>query len=126
MSNAYPTADTKDAMTANAAGIPGFTGDAIRPGDARYDEVRQVFNGLIDKRPALVLQCRSQDDIVAAVRYAVDSGAEIAVRSGGHSVAGHSATDGGIVIDLTQMRGVRVDADARIAYVDAGARPMSR
>ncbi|MGV0747435.1 FAD-binding oxidoreductase [Mycolicibacter minnesotensis] len=108
-------------MTATTPTVPGFTGDAVYPGDARYDEVRQVFNGLIDKRPRVVLQCRSQDDIVAAVRYAVESGAQIAVRSGGHSVAGHSATDGGIVIDLTQMRGVRVDAQARIAYVDAGA-----
>lgn len=108
-------------MTATAPTVPGFTGEVISPGDARYDEVRQVFNGMIDKRPRMVLQCRSQDDIVAAVRYAVDSGAQIAVRSGGHSVAGHSATDGGIVIDLTLMRGVRVDPDNRIAYVDAGA-----
>lgn len=108
-------------MTATIPTVPGFSGEVIAPGDARYDEVRQVFNGMIDKRPRLVLQCRSQDDIVAAVRYAVAAGAEIAVRSGGHSVAGHSATDGGIVIDLTQLRGVRVDAQARIAYVDAGA-----
>lgn len=108
-------------MTATVPTVPGFSGEVIAPGDARYDEVRQVFNGMIDKRPRLVLQCRSQDDIVAAVRYAVAAGAEIAVRSGGHSVAGHSATDGGIVIDLTQLRGVRVDAQARIAYVDAGA-----
>lgn len=108
-------------MTATTPTVPGFTGDAVYPGDSRFDEVRQVFNGLIDKRPQVVLQCRSQDDIVAAVRYAVASGAEIAVRSGGHSVAGHSATDGGIVIDLTHMRGVRVDPTARLAYVDAGA-----
>ncbi|BBX12254.1 FAD-linked oxidase [Mycobacterium novum] len=108
-------------MTATAPAVPGFSGEVIAPSDARYDEVRQVFNGMIDKRPRVVLQCRSTDDIVAAVRYAVAAGAEIAVRSGGHSVAGHSATDGGIVIDLTLMRGVRVDAQARIAYVDAGA-----
>lgn len=103
------------------ATVPGFTGDAIYPDDARYDTARQVFNGMIDKRPQVVLQCRSREDIVAAVRYAVDAGAEIAVRGGGHSVAGHSTTDGGVVIDLTQMRGVRVDPQARIAYVDAGA-----
>lgn len=108
-------------MTATAPTVPGFTGDAVYPGDARYDEVRQVFNGLIDKRPQVILQCGSADDIVAAVRYAVASGAEIAVRSGGHSVAGHSTTDGGIVIDLTRLRGVRVDPEARVAYVEAGA-----
>ncbi|OBY32324.1 FAD-binding oxidoreductase [Mycolicibacter kumamotonensis] len=108
-------------MTATASTVPGFAGDAIYPDDPRYDEVRQVFNGMIDKRPRMVLQCRSRDDIVAAVRYAVDAGVEIAVRGGGHSVAGHSTTDGGVVIDLTQMRGVRVDTEARVAYVDAGA-----
>lgn len=108
-------------MTANAPTVPGFTGDAVYPGDRLYDKVRQVFNGMIDKRPRMVLQCRSADDIVAAVRYAVDAGAEIAIRGGGHSVAGHSTTDGGVVIDLSLMRGVRVDAQARIAYVDAGA-----
>lgn len=108
-------------MTVTTPAVPGFTGDAIYPGDRLYEKVRHVFNGLIDKRPRVVLQCRSRDDIVAAIRHAVDSGAEIAVRSGGHSVAGHSATDGGIVIDLSLLRGVRVDTEARIAYVDAGA-----
>jgi FAD/FMN-containing dehydrogenase len=86
------------------ATVPGFTGDAIYPDDARYDTVRQVFNGMIDKRPQVVLQCRSREDVITAVRYAVDAGAEIAVRGGGHSVAGHSTTDGGVVIDLTQLR----------------------
>ena len=108
-------------MTTNAAGLTGFTGVAVYPDDDRYDEAREVFNGMIDKRPQVVLQCHSREDIIAAVRYAVDSGAEIAVRSGGHSVAGHSATDGGIVIDLSPMRAVRVDPQARVAYVEAGA-----
>jgi len=107
-------------MTANAPTVPGFTGDVIDPGHRLYDKVRLVFNGLIDKRPRVVLQCRSADDIVAAVRYAVDTGAEIAVRGGGHSVAGHSATDGGVVIDLSLMREVHVDAEARVAYVGPG------
>ncbi|MBS9532902.1 FAD-binding oxidoreductase [Mycobacterium sp. M1] len=108
-------------MTPNAPAIPGYAGDAIYPGDRLYDKVRLVFNGLIDKRPAVILQCRTRDDVVAAVRYAVDSGLQIAVRGGGHSVAGHSASEGGVVIDLSLMRKVEVDVEQRVAYVDAGA-----
>ena len=108
-------------MTARASTVAGFTGDAVYPDSPDYDAVRRVFNGLIDKRPAAVLRCRSRADIIAAVRHAVATGAQIAVRGGGHSVAGHSSTDGGIVIDLSLMRGVRVDPDRRIAVVEPGA-----
>ncbi len=108
-------------MTANHPAVPGFAGAAVYPDSTDYDSVRQVFNGLIDKRPGVLLRCRSRADIVAAVRYAVDSGAEIAVRGGGHSVAGHSTTDGGVVIDLSLMRKVVVDPDKRIAVVEPGA-----
>ncbi|HTY32524.1 FAD-binding oxidoreductase [Mycobacterium sp.] len=101
--------------------IPGFTGDIVHPDSAAYDAARLVFNGLIDKRPAAVLRCRSRADIVAAVRYAVGSGAEIAVRCSGHSVAGHSSTDGGILIDLSLMRRVIVDPEHRIAVIEPGA-----
>ncbi len=108
-------------MTRTVNAVPGFTGQVVRPDSADYDSARQVFNGLIDKRPAVVLRCRSRADIVAAVRYAVSSGAEIAVRCSGHSVAGHSSTDGGILIDLSLMRGVVVDPAHRIAVIQPGA-----
>lgn len=108
-------------MTAEATTVAGFTGEAVYPDDPDYDSSRQVFNGLIDKRPAVILRCRSVADIVAAVRYAVDAGAEIAVRGGGHSVAGHSCSDGGVVIDLSLMRAVRVDPERRIAIAEPGA-----
>ncbi|BBY55088.1 FAD-binding oxidoreductase [Mycobacterium koreense] len=108
-------------MTSRVTPVPGFTGDAIYPDSPGYDTARQVFNGLIDKRPAVLLRCHTLDDIVAAVRYAVESGAQIAVRGGGHSVAGHSSTDGGVVIDLSAMRGVQVDPQRRIAMVEPGA-----
>ncbi len=108
-------------MTRTVHAVPGFTGDVVHPDSADYDSARQVFNGLIDKRPAVVLRCRSRADIVAAVRYAVGSGAEIAVRCSGHSVAGHSSTDGGILIDLSLMRGVIVDPEHRIAVIEPGA-----
>lgn len=108
-------------MTQQVSAIPGFAGEAVYPDSPDYDSVRQVFNGLIDKRPRVLLRCRSRADIVAAVRYAVAADAEIAVRGGGHSVAGHSSTDGGVVIDLSLMRAVTVDPDRRIAIVEPGA-----
>ncbi|WP_102418904.1 FAD-binding oxidoreductase [Mycobacterium sp. 4858] len=108
-------------MTLTVDAVPGFTGDVVHPDSADYDAARRVFNGLIGKRPAVVLRCRSRADIVAAVRYAVGSGAEIAVRCSGHSVAGHSSTDGGILIDLSLMRRVVVDPEHRIAVIEPGA-----
>lgn len=111
---------TEKGTALSAPVVPDFTGEAIGPGVARYDKARRVFNGLIDKRPGLILYPRSRADIIAAVRYAVGTGGEIAVRGGGHSVAGHSASDGGVVIDLGLMRGVRVDPEQRVAYVEPG------
>ncbi len=108
-------------MTRTIDAVPGFAGDIVHPDSADYDSTRQIFNGLIDRRPAVVLRCRSRADIVAAVRYAVGSGAEIAVRCSGHSVAGHSSTDGGILIDLSLMRRVLVDPEHRIAVIEPGA-----
>lgn len=108
-------------MTLSIHSVPGFTGDVVHPDSADYDSARQVFNGLIDKRPGVVLRCRSRADIVAAVRSAVSSEAEIAVRCSGHSVAGHSSTEGGILIDLSLMRGVVVAPEHRIAVVEPGA-----
>ncbi len=108
-------------MTGTVHAVPGFAGDVLHSDSADYDASRQLFNALIDKRPAVVLRCRSRADIVAAVRYAVSSGAEIAVRCSGHSVAGHSSTDGGILIDLSLMRAVVVDPEHRLAVVQPGA-----
>ena len=108
-------------MTQSTRAVPGFTGDVVHPDGADYESARRLFNGLINKRPSVVLRCRSRADIVAAVRYAVSSGAEIAVRCSGHSVAGHSSTDGGIVIDLSLMRGVVVDPEHRLAVIEPGA-----
>lgn len=108
-------------MTRTIHAVPGFTGDVVYPDGDDYDSARQVFNGLIDRRPKVVLRCRSRADIVAAVQYAVGSGSEIAVRCSGHSVAGHSATDGGVLIDLSLMRRVRIDPEHRIAVIEPGA-----
>jgi FAD/FMN-containing dehydrogenase len=99
----------------------GFGGVLLRDGDAQYDEARTVFNGMIDKRPAMIAQCESAADVQAAVRYGVDQGLEIAVRGGGHGVAGTAVTDGGLVVDLRRMNSVQVDPFARIARVGGGA-----
>ena len=98
-----------------------FGGAIIRPGDPAYDEARTIFNAMIDRRPAMIAQCGSTGDVVEAIRFARDSGLEIAVRGGGHGVAGKALSEGGLVIDLRQMSGVAVDPAARIAVVGGGA-----
>ena len=99
----------------------GFAGTVLEPGDAAYDDARVVFNAMIDRRPALIAQCGSTADMVAAVRFARDAGLEIAVRGGGHGVAGRALCDDGMVIDLRRMNGVAVDPQAGVAVVGGGA-----
>ena len=98
-----------------------FDGTVIAPEDERYDAARAVWNGTVDARPALIAQCHATKDIVAAVNLARAAGCSLSVRAGGHSVAGFSMCDGGVVIDLSLMRGVTVDPDARTASVEPGA-----
>ncbi|MEA2178393.1 MAG: hypothetical protein QOG77_1690 [Solirubrobacteraceae bacterium] len=98
-----------------------FGGVLVGPEDVSYDELRQIHNGLIDKRPVLLASCRGTADVAEAVRFAVAEGLEIAVRGGGHNVSGQSVCDGGLVIDLSLMRGVDVDPVARTARVQGGA-----
>ncbi len=98
-----------------------FTGTVVAPGDDLYDSARAVWNGSIDARPALIAQCRTTEDIVIAVTQTCAAGLPLAVRGGGHSVAGLSTCEGGVVIDLSSMRDVAVDAERRIATVQPGA-----
>lgn len=99
----------------------GFSGQVLRPDDAGYDETRSVFNSMVDKRPALIAQCESAADVAVAVRHARAEGLEIAVRGGGHSVAGAGVTEGGLMIDMRRMAAVDVDPDARTVRVGGGA-----
>ncbi|MFN2615839.1 MAG: FAD-binding oxidoreductase [Thermoleophilaceae bacterium] len=95
--------------------------EVITPGDARYDTARALWNGSIDRRPAAIVQPRTDQEVAQALLRARDDGAEIAVRGGGHSMPGHSMTDGGVTIDLSAMNHVAVDGGARRARVGGGA-----
>ena len=97
-----------------------FGGALIRPGDADFDQARRVWNGMIDKSPALIARCACADDVKAAVGFARAYELLVAVRGGGHSVAGHGTCDDGLVIDLSLMRAVQVDPDERLALVQPG------
>lgn len=98
----------------------GFSGTLLEPAGPGYDEARTVFNAMIDRRPAVIAQCVGVGDVVAAVRFARESGLPCAVRSGGHSVAGASMCDGGIVIDVRPVKDIEIDAERRVARVGAG------
>src|SRR5262245_32522735 len=98
-----------------------FRGELLRPSSPGYDSGRRIWNGAIDRRPACIARCAGTADVVAAVRFAREHDLEIAVRGGGHNVAGTAVCDDGVVIDLTAMRAVWVDADGRTARVQGGA-----
>ncbi|MDQ4096998.1 MAG: FAD-binding oxidoreductase, partial [Actinomycetota bacterium] len=98
----------------------GFTGELITSADPSYEERRRVWNGSIDRRPALIARCARRDDVAAALRVASESGVALAVRSGGHSFPGLSVCDDGVVIDLGLMKGVRVDPGRERVRAQAG------
>ena len=95
-------------------------GELMLPTSPEYDEARRVWNGIVDKKPALITYCAGSDDVIAAVNFARSTELPIAVRSGGHNVAGNSVCDGGVVIDLSRMKGIAVDPERCIARAEAG------
>ncbi len=97
-------------------------GDLVRRGDPDYEECRRVWNGMIDRTPALLVCCADREDVVATVRFVRTHNLRVTVRGGGHNVAGKALCDEGVVIDLGRMKGVKVDAAAEAAWVQAGAR----
>jgi FAD/FMN-containing dehydrogenase len=97
-----------------------FSGTILTPGTGDYEDVRRVHNGLIDKRPAVIARCRTSKDVSTAIGLARDAGLEISVRGGGHNIAGKAVTDGGLMVDLSLMKDVTVDADARTITAQGG------
>lgn len=98
-----------------------ISGEVIAPGDAVYDTARAVWNGMIDRRPALVVRPKDAADVVATVNFAREAGRPVSIKGGGHNVAGHATCIDGIMIDMSLMRGVEVDPEARVARVQGGA-----
>jgi FAD/FMN-containing dehydrogenase len=111
-------------MTTGAARLGAlrarFRGALLRPEEEGYDEARRIWNGAIDRRPALIARCAGADDVAEAVRYARDNDLAVAVRGGGHAVAGHAVCDGGLMIDLSLMKAVRIDGASRTARAAGG------
>ncbi|MGH2475422.1 MAG: FAD-binding oxidoreductase, partial [Candidatus Limnocylindrales bacterium] len=95
-------------------------GQVVRPGDPGYDDARAVHNGSIDRRPGAIARCADVADVITAIRIASDDDALVSVRGGGHNGAGLGVIDGGLVIDLSSMRGIRVDPGAQTVRADGG------
>jgi FAD/FMN-containing dehydrogenase len=95
-------------------------GRLIRPSDPDYDQARAIWNGAHDRYPVLIARCAGVADVIRALEFARSEELVVAVRAGGHSIPGFSSVDGGLVIDLSPMQGIRVDAAARRAYAQAG------
>ena len=106
-----------ESMEIDRAALRGYVVD---PGDPSYDTNRKIWNGSIDRHPAVIIRCAGVSDVIAAVNFGRARGLPVAVRSGGHSFPGLSVADGALVIDLSLMKGVRVDPEGRTARVQAG------
>jgi FAD/FMN-containing dehydrogenase len=110
-----------EVMTASVESFrTGLRGEVITPGDPPYESARRVWNAMIDKRPLLVVACAGVADVVATVNFARENHLPLAVRGGGHSIAGNATCDGGVVLDCSRMKSVRVDPAARSARAEAG------
>ena len=100
--------------------LPGFGGELVHPGDTDYDGLRSVFNGMIDRRPALIARASGAADVVAAVRFAHEQSLPVSVRGGGHSAAGFAVADDALMIDVSALKEILVDPAARTAVAGSG------
>jgi FAD/FMN-containing dehydrogenase len=109
-------------VTASVAALAGqVAGEVLTAERPGYEEARKVFNGMIDRRPLAIVMCSSLDDVRAAIAFGVESGLPVAVRGGGHNVAGNGVCEGGVVVNLSRLRRVDVDARRRLAFAEGGA-----
>jgi FAD/FMN-containing dehydrogenase len=95
-------------------------GQLLQPGDSSYDETRKIWNAMIDRRPAMIVRCAGVADVMRSIAFARDHDLLLAIRGGGHNIAGNALCDGGLMIDLSLMKAVRIDPDARRAFVEGG------
>src|SRR5690349_13504636 len=99
----------KTATTQLSALASTLKGTLLLPGDVAYDEARKIWNSMIDRKPAAIVQCKDKDDVVKTVNFARENGLLLAIKGGGHNVAGNALCDGGIVVDLSKMKAITVD-----------------
>src|SRR5438128_10508302 len=97
-----------------------FSGRILRDGDTSYDDARSIFNAMLDRLPALIARCATTQDVVAAVNFARERDLLVSVKGGGHAPTGHAVCDGGLMIDLSLMKKVTVDPQARVATAEGG------
>lgn len=119
--NVPPTKPAGNSGSRPTRAIPKFGGTVIEPGSPEYDSARAVWNGAIDRRPSIIARCTTAEDVRAAIAFARERSLPLAVRGGGHSVAGLAVCDGGLVVDLTPMRAIAVDPGERRATAEGGA-----
>jgi len=113
---------TMNIQAANVRELKGIVkGGILVPDEPRYEEARQIWNAMIDRRPALIVQCADADDVAPAIAFARKNQLEISIRGGGHNIAGNALCDGALTIDFSNMKNVRVDAAKKRAYVEPGA-----
>ena len=112
---------TTDVLNGTHALKHSVKGDVVLPADPAYHDVRKIWNAMVDRRPAVIVRCADASDVASGIRFARDHGLEISIRGGGHNIAGTSLCDGGLLIDMSAMKGVKVDAGGRRAYVEPGA-----
>ena len=118
MRNEWGYRMAEESVVAALEGV--FTGELVTPGDAQYETARRVWNGMVDRKPSVIARCLDERDIAAALRVAVDRELPVAVRGGGHNVAGNAVCDDGVVIDLSAMKQIVVDSERRVARVQPG------
>src|SRR5215469_12339963 len=109
---------SKDAIESLKSKIKG---QIVQPTDSSYDQVRQIWNAMIDRRPALIVRCAEAGDVPPAIAFARDNRLEVSIRGAGHNIAGNALCDNGLMIDFSTMRNVRVDVAKKRAYVEPGA-----
>ncbi|SYZ74434.1 FAD linked oxidase domain protein [Candidatus Zixiibacteriota bacterium] len=119
-----PSATARDSGTLDQKAISSFKssirGEILIRGDAGYEKARKVFNGMIDRFPAVIARCVNVADVMASVNFAREHDLALSVRGGGHNVTGFATNDGGLVIDLSPMKGIRIDPDEQVAYIEGG------